>query len=79
VSNDEIGRSLFTTPNVPPERLALLRAAFQEMIADAEFRTDAEQLRLPLAPRSGEDMQRVVNDLFDISPEALAKLRELIK
>ena len=26
VSNDEIGRSLFTTPNVPPARLALLRA-----------------------------------------------------
>ncbi|HEY2230429.1 MAG TPA: tripartite tricarboxylate transporter substrate-binding protein [Xanthobacteraceae bacterium] len=79
VSNDEIGRALFTTPNVPPERLALLRSAFGRMIADAEFRADAEQLRLPLAPKAGEDMQRIVNDMFDISPEALAKVRALIK
>lgn len=79
ISNDEIGRALFTTPNVPSERVALLRSAFQAMISDPEFRADAEKLRLPLAPKSGEEMQHVVNDMFDISPEALAKLRELIK
>lgn len=79
VSNDEIGRALFTTPNVPPERLALLRSAFHAMLADPEFKSNVEQLRLPLAPKSGEEMQRVVNDMFDISPEALAKLRELVK
>lgn len=49
------------------------------MLADPEFKSDVEQLRLPLAPKSGEEMQRVVNDMFDISPEALAKLRELVK
>jgi len=79
VSNDEIGRSLYTTPNVPPERLVLLRSAFDAMVADPEFKSDVEQVRLPLAPKSGEDMQRVVNDTFDISPAALAKLRELVK
>jgi tripartite-type tricarboxylate transporter receptor subunit TctC len=79
VSNDEIGRSLFTTPNVPPARLAMLRAAFQAMLADAEFRAEAAKLRLPLAPRSGEAMQKTIADMFDISPETLAKIRELSK
>ena len=79
ISNDEIGRSLFTTPNVPPERLAVLRSAFAAMIADPEFVTDAQHLQLPLAPKSGEELQGIVNGMFDISPEALAKLRELIK
>jgi tripartite-type tricarboxylate transporter receptor subunit TctC len=79
VSNDEIGRALFTTPNVPPERLAMLRSAFQAMIVDPEFRTEAERLRLPLAPKSGEEMQSVVNEMFEISPDTLGKLRELIK
>ena len=77
VNNDEIGRSLFTTPNVPPARLALLRAAFQKMIADPDFRAEAEQLKLPLAPKSGEEMQKIVADAFDISPETMAKIREL--
>src|SRR3954452_13156295 len=79
VSNDEIGRSLFTTPNVPPERLRLLRTAFQKMIADPEFRAEAEKLTLPIEPKSGEEMQKVVADMFAIAPETLAKIRELSK
>jgi tripartite-type tricarboxylate transporter receptor subunit TctC len=79
VSNDEIGRSLFTSPNVPAARLKLLRQAFQAMISDADFQAEAAQLKLPLAPRSGEEMQKVVADLFDISTEALAKVRDVSK
>jgi tripartite-type tricarboxylate transporter receptor subunit TctC len=79
VSNDEIGRSLFTTPNVPAARLTLLRSAFQAMLADADFQTEAAQLKLPLAPRSGEDMQKVVANIFDISEAALAKVRDVSK
>jgi tripartite-type tricarboxylate transporter receptor subunit TctC len=77
VSNDEIGRTVFTTPNVPAERLALLRTAFQHMLADAEFRAEAAQLKLPLMPKSGEEMQKAVADIFDISPAAMAKVREV--
>ena len=79
VSNDEIGRSLFTTPNVPAARLRSLRSAFQDMLTDPEFRAEAERLKLPLAPKSGEEMQKVVADMFAISPDTLAKVRELIK
>ena len=79
VSNDEIGRSLFTTPNVPPERLRLLRSAFQRMIADPDFRAEAEKLTLPIEPKSGEEMQKLVADMFAIPPETMAKVRELSK
>src|SRR5262249_23853551 len=77
VATDEIGRSLFTTPNVPAARLALLRRAFQAMLADPQFRAEAEQLKLPLAPRSGEEMQQVVAATFNIRPEVLVKVKEL--
>jgi tripartite-type tricarboxylate transporter receptor subunit TctC len=79
VSNDEIGRSLFTTPNVPAARLALLRTAFLAMVADPEFRAEAAQLKLPLATKSGAEMQKIITEMFDISPEALEKVRELSK
>jgi tripartite-type tricarboxylate transporter receptor subunit TctC len=79
VSNDAIGRSLFTTPNVPPARLALLRTAFQKMLADPEFKAEAERLNLPLIPKSGEEMQKVVLDTFDVSPATLAKIKEVMK
>jgi tripartite-type tricarboxylate transporter receptor subunit TctC len=79
VSNDEMGRSLFAPPNVPLERLAVLRTAFAAMIADPEFKADAQRLHLPLAPKSGEELQTIVSAMFDISPDALTKLRDLTK
>ncbi len=79
VSNDEIGRSLFTTPNVPPARLALLRAAFNKMLEDKEFRAEAERSQLPLVPKTGEEMQQIVRETLDVSPATLARIREIMK
>src|SRR5262249_13999085 len=79
VSNDEIGRSLFTTPEVPAARLSLLRAAFQKMLADSAFQEEVEKLGLPLSPKSGEEIQNVVLGTFDASPELLNKVKELTK
>jgi tripartite-type tricarboxylate transporter receptor subunit TctC len=79
VATDEIGRSLFTTPNVPSARLVVLRSAFQAMLADPDFRAEAEQLKLPLAPRTGEDMQRAVADALKTAPATMATLKEIIK
>ena len=40
---------------------------------------EAVQLKLPLVTKTGEEMQNVVADNFDLSDEALAKIRELSK
>jgi tripartite-type tricarboxylate transporter receptor subunit TctC len=77
VSPDEIGRSLFTTPETPPARLALLRRAFDRMIADPDFRADAERLNLPLSAKSGEEMEKIVADTFNISEKAIEKIKEV--
>jgi len=79
IATDEIGRSLFTTPHVPPERIALLRSAFQMMLADPEFRTEAEQLKLPLAPRAGDELQQIVADTFKVTPATMTVLKEVIR
>jgi len=76
-SNDAVGRSLFTTPNVPADRLALLRAAFDKVLADADFVAEAERLKLPLATKSGEEVQKLVLGTFDIPQAALARVLEL--
>ena len=79
IATDEIGRSLFTTPRVPPERITLLRSAFQMMLANPEFRAEAEQLKLPLAPKSGEELQQTVADTFRITPATMAVIKEVIR
>jgi tripartite-type tricarboxylate transporter receptor subunit TctC len=79
IATDEIGRSLFTTPRVPSERIALLRSAFQMMLADPEFRAEAEQLKLPLAPKAGDELQQTVADTFKITPSTMAVIKEVIR
>ena len=46
----EVGRSIITTPEVPPERLAALRTAFQAMLKDPEFIATAQKRSLMIDP-----------------------------
>ena len=79
VSNDELGRSLLTTPDVPPARLELLRAAFQDMLADPEFQADAKKIGLPVGPASGDEVDKIVRDTFNVSQTALNRVKDLMK
>lgn len=59
-STTEIGRSVFSSPNVPADRLTQLRAAFSSMARDRAFQKDAEQMGLQIDPLAGEQLQKDV-------------------
>jgi tripartite-type tricarboxylate transporter receptor subunit TctC len=71
----EIGSAFFTTPGVPPERLAALRRAFDATMKDKEFLADALKTKLTVGPMSGEALQKLVTTVSNLSPEMLAKVR----
>ncbi len=60
VSGTRLGRPMATTPGVPDDRVAALRAAYRATMADPEFRAEAAKLNFEVAPVYGEDMQRIV-------------------
>ena len=60
MSGTRLGRPLATTPDVPADRLAALRAAFRATMADPEFRAEAANANFEVNPVYGEDMQRTV-------------------
>lgn len=72
----EIGRALATPPGVPQDRLEALRTAFDRMVADAEFKADAEKMRVALIPKSGADMQQLVHDSMNMSKETREQARQ---
>ncbi len=71
-STTEIGRSVFSTPNVPAERLNMLRSAFIKMTRDREFQRDAEQVGLQIDPLEGEALQQSVRTIIQ-SPKAIVE------
>jgi tripartite-type tricarboxylate transporter receptor subunit TctC len=72
----EIGTSFFTTPGVPADRLEALRRAFDATMKDPDFLADAKKLRLTVGPMTGEEVQKLVAEVTDLSPALTEKVRE---
>ena len=77
-STAEIGRSILTTPGVPPERLAALRKAFQEMVKDPEFLASCEKRNIMLDPATGEEMDAIVAQTMQIPKAVVMKIPPLL-
>jgi tripartite-type tricarboxylate transporter receptor subunit TctC len=75
VNAAEVGSAFFTTPGVPPDRLSALRRAFDDTMKDPEFLADVERTRLSVNPITGEEMQKLVADVSNMSPDLLDKVR----
>jgi tripartite-type tricarboxylate transporter receptor subunit TctC len=75
----EIGRGILTTPDVPPERLAALRKAFQDLVHDAGFLALMEKRNVMIDAAPGEDMDRITAETMKLPKPMIDKLRVLLK
>jgi tripartite-type tricarboxylate transporter receptor subunit TctC len=75
----EIGRSILTTPDVPPERLAALRAAFAAMVKDPDFTAAVGKRNLMVNPGTGEAMDAVTRETMALPKPVVDALRRLTR
>jgi tripartite-type tricarboxylate transporter receptor subunit TctC len=73
----EIGKFVLTTPGVPADRVAVLRRAFDAMAADPEYIAEAKKLRIELGPLSGAGLQAVVEEVGNLPPDVVAKIKAI--
>ncbi|HEU4342526.1 MAG TPA: tripartite tricarboxylate transporter substrate-binding protein [Candidatus Binatia bacterium] len=74
VNPSRITRLYATTPGTPKERVQMLRKAFADTLKDPEFLAEANKARLEIDPVGGEEIEKVVAELFNISPAVKSKL-----
>lgn len=74
-----MGRPFLAPPNVPKDRVAILRKALLDTMSDKEFIADAEKLQLEINPVSGEDVQKLVDEAYDTPKEIAQKAADLLK
>ncbi|MGZ5881006.1 MAG: Bug family tripartite tricarboxylate transporter substrate binding protein [Xanthobacteraceae bacterium] len=73
-----LGRPFLMPPGVAAARVAALRAAFAATLADPDFLAEGERVGLGLnAPRSGEQIQEVVERAYQSPPRVIDRLRQL--
>ena len=73
-----LGRPYATTPNVPAERVAALRAAFQAAMKDADFLKEAAASNIEIDPLPGDDLATVVRDVIATPPHIKERARPLM-
>jgi tripartite-type tricarboxylate transporter receptor subunit TctC len=74
----DIGRSLVAPPDVPAERVAALRAAFQAMVADPQFQASAKTRNANLDPLSGEGLQEIVASAMATPKSVVERTRAIV-
>jgi tripartite-type tricarboxylate transporter receptor subunit TctC len=71
----EVGTAFFTTPGAPIDRVTALRRAFDATMKDPELLAEAERIKVGVSPMTGEELQKLVADVSNLSPALLEKLR----
>jgi tripartite-type tricarboxylate transporter receptor subunit TctC len=74
----DFGRPMMVTPGTPPERVKILREAFFKTLSDPEVLAEAKKSRMDVEPTSGEELESLVKEIFESSPEVLERVKKLL-
>ena len=74
-----MGRPYVAPPNLPADRVAVLRQAFMDTMKDKDFLAEADKTQLEVNPVSGEDVDKLVKDIYATPADIIAKAKEAAK
>jgi tripartite-type tricarboxylate transporter receptor subunit TctC len=77
-SSTEFGRPYLFPPDVPTDRIALMRKAIAEAVRDPELVAEAQKARLDMTYRPPEHLERLVAKLAETSPEQLQAIKKIV-
>jgi tripartite-type tricarboxylate transporter receptor subunit TctC len=75
VASGQIGRPFIASAAVPSDRIRVLRDAFNATMKDPQFVAEAQKLRQPLSPKTGEEALRVVDEIYAASDDVVQAAR----
>jgi tripartite-type tricarboxylate transporter receptor subunit TctC len=74
-----LGRPFLAPPGVPQDRVAMLRKAFMDTMADKEFLAEAEKAQLEITPVAGDAVQKLVTEVYQTPPAIAHKAAEILR
>jgi tripartite-type tricarboxylate transporter receptor subunit TctC len=74
-----IGRPFVAPPDLPPDRLRMLRAAFDATMKDAEFIAEVQARKLDLEPEDGEHLAALIRKIYATPKPIIDRIGSLIK
>jgi len=79
LAGQALGRPFFTSPGVPPERKAALRAAFDATMKDPDFIAETKKVKLEVDPASGAEIDRLLAKIYATPKDVIEKAKQAIR
>ena len=73
-----IVRVYVTSPRTAKDRVQILRKAFAGTLTDPEFVAETKKINLDVNPLPGDEVKRIVDDLFKLPAPMVAKLAAIL-
>ncbi len=77
-SSVEFGRPYVFPPGVPQERVEIMRKAIADVVKDPELVAEAGKMKLDMAYRPPEHLERLVASLYQTSPAMIETVKKLV-
>ena len=74
-----LGRPFIAPPGMAPERVKMLRDAFNALMTDTDFKADVAKAKLQLKPETGETLAALVEQIYKTPKDVVDKVGQLIK
>ena len=75
----DVGRPFFLPQNVPADRVAALRTAFDATMKDPTYLSEAAKLKIDVDPMNGADLAGFVVQVLKTSPDTVARVRKALE
>ena len=74
-----IGRPFIAPPNLPADKLKMLRDAFDKTMKDPDFIADAKKQKLDVEPKDGAHLEQLIRDIYATPRPIIEKIGKLIQ
>ncbi len=78
MAGSDFGRPIIAPPGVPPDKIKILREAFNKTMADPELLAEAKRKNFDIAPTPGEELEALAKEVVAQPPEIVERLRNLM-
>jgi tripartite-type tricarboxylate transporter receptor subunit TctC len=76
-ATDQLGRVFVMSSLAPPERVNIMRQAFDAAMKDKDFLAEAAKEQLPIDPMTGFQADRLAEKILSASPEVVALAKDI--
>lgn len=78
LASGDFGRPYVMPPNTPPERVKIVRDAFEKVLKDEAANADAAKKKLEIDPSESDELEKLAKEVTSQSPEIIAKMKTLL-